>query len=297
MGDASDNIPGAPGVGEKTAMKLIESYHSIDNVFANTASLKGKLQEIITNNQDKIILSKQLATIATDVPLQVTDEELVMSTTDVLALKALFEKLNFKTLERRVLGRVSGTTTSPAAIPVPSQNLLFDLPPAIETKPMATFKTINDTPHEYVLADTPQKIDALIQALSALKEFCFDTETTGLNVNQSQLVGMSFAWEKSKAWYLPIPANQEDAKILVLKFKPVLENSSIRKIGQNIKFDILILRNYLIEVKGEVFDTMLAHYLLQPEQRHNMNFLSETYLNYSPVPIEELIGPCVNFEI
>lgn len=290
MGDASDNIPGAPGVGEKTAMKLIESYQSIENVFANTASLKGKLQEIITNNQDKIILSKQLATIAIDVPLQVTDEELVMSETDVHALKALFETLNFKTLERRVLSRVSGATTSPAIIPVRPQNLLFDLPPAIESKPKATFKTINDTPHEYILADTSQKIDALIQTLSALKEFCFDTETTGLNVNQSQLVGMSFAWEKSKAWYLPIPANQEEANNLVLKFKSVLENTSIRKIGQNIKFDILILRNYLIEVKGEVFDTMLAHYLLQPEQRHNMNFLSETYLNYSPVPIEELIG-------
>ncbi len=294
MGDSSDNIPGAPGVGEKTAMKLIEEYQTIENVFANTASLKGKLQDTIINNKEQIVLSKQLATISTTVPLEISEEELIMSMPDLEVIKALFENLNFKTLEKRVLSRLQGfsapvASKGPAAKPA-QQSLLFDLPPVAEAKPEVQYKTIKDVAHEYILADTPEKVDGLVQQLASLTEFCFDTETTGLNAIQAQLVGMSFAWEPAVAYYVPVPADHAAACALVSRFKPVFESETIRKIGQNIKFDILILKNYSIEVKGELFDTMLAHYLLQPEQRHNMNYLSETYLGYSPVHIEELIG-------
>jgi DNA polymerase-1 len=290
MGDSADNIPGAPGIGEKTAMKLIEEFQSVENLLQNTALLKGKVQESIINNKEKILLSQTLATIDINVPLEVTEEELVVSKVDIETIKKLFEYLNFKTLEKRVLSRIG--VLMPAPVPQSgqvTQNLLFDLPP-VETKPETKYNTITDIAHEYKVIDTTELINDLVNKLQNLNEFCFDTETTGLNSMQAQLVGMSFAWEKAKAFYVPIPANQDDALFLVTKFKPVFENSAIRKIGQNIKFDILILKNYSIEVKGEIFDTMLAHYLLQPEQRHNMNYLAEQFLNYSPVPIEELIG-------
>ncbi|HEX2934768.1 MAG TPA: DNA polymerase I [Bacteroidales bacterium] len=295
MGDSSDNIPGAPGVGEKTAMKLIEEYQTVENVISCASSLKGKLQDIIINNAEQILLSKQLATIATTISLSVNEEELVMCAPDMEAIRVLFESLNFKTLEKRVMSRLGGFVTqasAPKPAPVAQQSLLFDLPPATEApaKPEVTFKTIRDVPHNYILVDTPQEIDDLVQKLSLVSEFCFDTETTGLNVIQSQLVGMSFAWESGVAYYVPVPADHAQACTLVSRFKLIFESEGIGKIGQNIKFDILILKNYSIEVKGEVFDTMLAHYILQPEQRHNMNYLSETYLGYTPVHIEELIG-------
>ena len=281
MGDSADNIPGAPGVGEKTAIKLLSEFKSVENLFVNTDKLKGKLQEIIRNNQDKIELSKKLATIATDVPLSVTEEELVIQQPNLELIKQLFAKLNFKTLEKRVLSRYS--------VPTPTQALLFDVPVVEETKTSA-FSTIAETPHEYFVVDTPEKIRNLVNKLKSINEFCFDTETTGLNVFQAELVGMSFAWEKAIAYYIPVPANRQQAQDIVNMFKPVFENPDIRKIGQNIKFDYLVLQNYGVNIKGELFDTMLAHYLLQPEQRHNMNILAEQYLKYSPVHIEELIG-------
>lgn len=294
MGDSSDNIPGAPGVGEKTAMKLIEEYQTVENVISNASALKGKLRDIIVNNSQQILLSKQLATIATSISLSVTEEELVMCAPDMESIRAIFESLNFKTLEKRVMSRLQGFVSQPAPPkpePIAQQSLLFDLP-AVEApvKPLASLKTIRDVAHNYVLVDTPQEIDDLIQKLSLVNEFCFDTETTGLNVIQSQLVGMSFACEPFQAYYVPVPSDHAEACSLVSRFKFVFESETIRKIGQNIKFDILILKNYSIEVKGQLFDTMLAHYILQPEQRHNMNYLSETYLGYSPVHIEELIG-------
>jgi DNA polymerase I len=294
MGDASDNIPGAPGIGEKTAMKLIGEFGSVVQLLQNIPSLKGKVQESIQNNQEKILLSQKLATIAIDVPLEVSEEELVVSKVDTEAIKKLFDTLNFKNLEKRVLSRISGPSPvvnpSPSPSPSPAQNLLFDLPP-VESKALPKYNTISDTAHDYVVVNTNESINDLINNLLKLNEFCFDTETTGLNSYQSQLVGMSFAWEKGKAYYVPVPANQDEAMTLVSKFRDVFGNLEIRKIGQNIKFDILILKGYSIEVKGEIFDTMLAHYLLQPELRHNMNYLAEQYLNYSPVPIEDLIGP------
>lgn len=282
MGDASDNIPGAPGVGEKTAVKLISEYHSIENIYENVDSLKGKLKETILLNKDKIYLSRALATIDRNVPIGVSEEDLVLSKPDVEEIKRIFTYLNFKTLEKRVLSRNSA--------PVTIQNTLFDLPEIVEAKSENQFRTIDNTEHHYYLIDTSEKRDNLLIQLLSLKEVCFDTETTGLDVMTAQLVGFSFAWKTGEAYYIPIPADQFEAKKICEEFRPFFENESISKIGQNIKFDILILKNYGIEVKGEIFDTMIAHYLLQPELRHNMNILAEQYLKYSPVHIEELIG-------
>jgi DNA polymerase-1 len=283
MGDSADNIPGAPGVGEKTAIKLISEYYSIENLFMNTGKIKGKLQGIIINNKDKIEISKILATINISVPINASEEELILSKPNLDEIKRIFTELNFKTLEKRILSRYSE--------PVAVQNTLFELPSAVtEISTKKSFETIESVPHKYYLVDNYAKRDDLVKQLLHLKEFCFDSETTTLDVLQAQIVGMSFAWKKAEAYYIPFPASQEETQKIVDEFRPVLEDPTILKCGQNIKFDILVLKNYGIEVKGEVFDTMLAHYLLQPEQRHNMNYLSEIYLNYSPVHIEELIG-------
>jgi DNA polymerase-1 len=282
MGDSSDNIPGAPGVGEKTAIKLIAEFHSIENLFNHTDSLKGKLQETIINNKEKIEISKRLATINTSVPFQVTEEELVLSKPNMDGIKRIFSELNFKTLEKRVLSRYTE--------PVAFQNTLFDLPAVSEVKTEKNFETIETTSHNYHLVDDYQKRQELIKQLLQLKQFCFDTETTSLDVIQTQIIGMSFAWKESEAYYVPVPSDQNEAQKIANEFRNVFENETIAKCGQNIKFDILVIKGYGIEVKGKIFDTMLAHYLLQPEIRHNMNFLAEQYLNYSPVPIEDLIG-------
>ena len=289
MGDASDNIPGAPGVGEKTAIKLISEYQTIENIYANVDSLKGKLKDIITNNKEKIDLSRALATIDRNVPIGVSEDDLVLTKPDVEEIKRIFTYLNFKTLEKRVLSRYS----TPDSV----QNTLFDLPEVEVPVKGSTFNTIINTGHTYHLADTFEKRADLIRKLLLLTEICFDTETTGLDVMTAQLVGFSFAWNKGEAYFIPIPADQIEANKICEEFKPVLESEGIGKIGQNIKFDILMLKNYGIETKGKIFDTMIAHYLLQPELRHNMNVLAEQYLNYSPVHIEELIGLKSKYQI
>jgi DNA polymerase I len=292
MGDSSDNIPGAPGVGEKTAVKLISEYQSIENLFQNTGSLKGKLQETIVNNQAQIELSKKLATIETNIPMQVSEQELILSPPDLETVKSIFSMLNFKTLEKRFLSRVS-TTAPKQTQNQPIQHTLFDMPAPIENKqPEHKFETIHTVEHNYYLVDDEVKRQDLVKQLLSLDEVCFDTETTTLEVvQQAQIVGFSFAWKKNEAYYVPLPVNQTEAQKIADEFKPVFENGKIGKIGQNIKFDILVLKNYGIEVKGKIFDTMLAHYLLQPEQqRHGMDYMAEQYLNYSPVPIEDLIG-------
>jgi DNA polymerase-1 len=292
MGDASDNIPGAPGVGEKTAIKLITEYESIEKLFENTHCLKGKLQEIIINNRDKIEISKKLATIETNIPLDISEEELVLSQPDMETIKTIFSILNFRTLEKRVLARFSNATSTPNGN-IPVQHTLFDLPEAINNKPEEKkHASINTVPHAYHLIDSLHKRQDLINQLLQQREICFDTETSMLEVvQQAQIVGLSFAWKKAEAYYVPLPVNQTESQSIINEFKPVLENEEIVKIGQNIKFDILVLKNYGIEVKGKIFDTMLAHYLLQPEQqRHGMDFISVQYLNYSPVPIDDLIG-------
>lgn len=289
MGDASDNIPGAPGVGEKTAMKLINEYETIEGIYDNVDSLKGKLKDIISNNKEKIYLSRALATINRNVPIGVSEEDLVLTKPDVDEIKRIFTYLNFKTLEKRVLSRYLA--------PVSVQNTLFDLPEIVKQNQENNFNTIGNTDHTYHLVDSSEKRTELIRQMLLLSEICFDTETTGLDVMTAQLVGFSFSWKKGEAYYIPIPADQTEAKKICDDFKPVLENDGIVKIGQNIKFDILILKNYNIETKGKIFDTMIAHYLIQPELRHNMNVLAEQYLNYSPVHIEELIGLKTKYQI
>ncbi|HEY4784693.1 MAG TPA: DNA polymerase I, partial [Bacteroidales bacterium] len=222
------------------------------------------------------------ATIETSVPISASEEELILSKPDLDEIKRIFLYLNFKTLEKRVMARYSA--------PVIVQNTLFDIPATPVQIAESAYETIETTPHVYHLVDNLEKRKELINKLLQLKEFCFDTETTGLDVIQAQIVGISFSWKKAEAYYIPLPSDQSVAQKIMDEFKPVFENSAISKCGQNTKFDILVLKNYGVEVKGEIFDTMLAHYLLQPEQRHNMNYLSELYLNYTPVHIEELIG-------
>ncbi len=295
MGDASDNIPGAPGVGEKTAMKLIDEFQTIENIYVNIDSLKGKLKDTIANNKDKIYLSRALATIDRNVPISVSDEDLVFSAPDIDEIKRIFEYLNFKTLEKRVLSRYSIVGT--ASVTTSVQKTLFDLPEVSETKAVSNFNTIHNTAHSYILIDTFEKRSNLVSSMHTLKEVCFDTETTGLDVMTAQLVGFSFSWKAGEGYYVPVPADQTEARKICNEFKPMLENEAITKVGQNIKFDILMLKNYGIEVKGKIFDTMIAHYLLQPELRHNMNVLSEQYLGYSPVHIEELIGQSTKHQI
>jgi DNA polymerase I len=282
MGDASDNIPGAPGVGEKTAIKLISEYHSVENLLQNVDALKGKLQEIFRENKEKVEISKKLATIVLSVPVDVSEEELVFSSPNLDEIKRIFTELNFKTLEKRILSRY--------VTPVSVQQTLFDLPTVAQTPVETGFATIETTNHNYQLIDNYERRSYLIKQILQLEEVCFDTETTSLDVVQSQLVGMSFAWKKGEAFYVPVPSDQVEARKIVQEFFPVFENEHLAKVAQNIKFDVLALKNYDVKVKGRIFDTMLAHYLLQPELRHNMNYLAEQYLGYSPVPIENLIG-------
>lgn len=288
MGDASDNIPGAPGVGEKTAIKLITEYESIENLLENLNSIKGKLQDILRTNKEQIELSKKLATIEVTVPILVSEDELVFSQPDVEALKTIFAELNFKTLEKRIISRYANVGLTLSTAPV--QHTLFDLPPATKAPVVTAYKTLETYEHTYHMVDDEKKRGDLVQQLLQLKEACFDTETTTLDVIQSQLVGMSFAWKPGEAYFVHVPNNQPEALKVVEQFRPFFENESIKKIAQNIKFDVLALKNYGIEVKGEIFDTMLAHYLLQPELRHNMDYLSEQYLGYTPIPIDDLIG-------
>ncbi len=287
MGDAADNIPGAPGIGEKTAIKLISEFYSIENIFVNNDKLKGKVYDIILNNQEQIRLSKVLATIKTDVPLDINEESLVLNKPDLEEIKRIFSVLNFKTLEKRVLSRFNASSPDSSSV---VQGTLFALPDPVADESVKTYSSIKDVTHNYLLVESDTDRHELIKNLSSLEIFCFDTETTSLHTYDAELVGMSFSWEDKKAYYIPFPHDQTLARKITEEFKSILENENISKVGQNIKYDILVLKNYGINVKGKIFDTMLAHYLLQPEQRHNMNYLSEKYLNYTPVHIEELIG-------
>jgi DNA polymerase-1 len=290
-GDVSDNIPGVPGVGEKTAAKLIAEYGSIENLLSDTSQLKGKLKENVEQFAAQAILSKQLATIITDVPILFEPDRLIMEEPDKEKLMALFEELEFRNFAKRVFSGTGQSAPSPAA----QTGFTGDLFGNTETEPeqsvfTSSKKTINDIAHSYHLVDSVTAIDALIALLSQQKSFCFDTETTGLDANISELVGMSFSIKAHEGWFVPLPANYHDCMQIVSRFRPVFADESIQKVGQNIKFDMAILRWYDIEVKGPLFDTMLAHYLIEPEQRHNMDFLAESYLGYKPVPIEDLIG-------
>ena len=279
-GDAVDNIPGVPGIGEKTAAKLIAQFGSIENLLENTHQLKGKLRENLEKFADQAVISKQLATILVDVPLPFEPEKLKMGEPDRQLLKKLFEELEFRTFAKRFFTWLSLHQPEGEY----AQGELFTESEEDEVK------SIGSTSHTYHLVDTSEKIKALAKDLRKQPSFCFDTETTGLDPNNAELVGISFAWKAHEAWYVPLSENYHQATQQIAVFKNVLEDEQIEKTGQNIKFDISILRWYDIVVKGKFFDTMIAHYLLEPDQRHNMDALAETYLHYKPVPIENLIG-------
>ena len=295
-GDAVDNIPGIPGVGEKTAKTLIKQYGSVENIIANAHELKGKLRENIENHAQQGLISKKLATIILNVPLPFDEKAFELEAPNRELLEPLFAELEFRTLGKRVFGEAFNVQEGKAAAQSGQQDL-FGAPVPEKTSPQATLfdtpvdaKNISNTPHHYQLVDTPEKRQELIRLLASSAHIAFDTETTGTDANQAELVGLSFSVQRSEAFYVPIPADATAAQAILEEFRPVYENSQIEKIGQNIKYDMLVLKWYGIELKGKLFDTMLAHYLIDPDTRHNMDVLSENYLGYTPVSITTLIG-------
>ena len=291
MGDASDNIPGCPGIGEKTAIKLVQEFGSIENLLEGTDKLKGATKTKIENHTEEIKFSKFLATIKTDVPVSFDEEALRRSEVDAEALRKIFDELEFRSLAERILGK--NTPTPPTAANEPIQGSLFDLfatnGPSDEK--YSTLRDVNSTPHTYHLVDNEEDMALLANTLEKSQKFSFDTETTGIEPMTAELVGMSFAIAEGEAYYVPVPAEKAAAERIVNIFKKALENPSSQKIEQNIKYDYIMMRRYGVRPAGAFFDTMVAHYLLQPEQRHNMDYLAEIYLGYKTIHIEELIGP------
>lgn len=316
MGDASDNIPGCPGVGEKTAVKLLKEFGSIDALLSRTEELKGALKTKIEENKEQIIFSRFLATIKIDVPITFDEKSLELEPRNEAELRNLFDELEFRTMSSK-LG--NPFTSLPPDQPLPS--ITFANPKTKSTGQMSLFddfkpneevaqstkttliqeiqvpdenfiglRSINDTPHKYVLVDTKVKRSDLISKLFIQKLFCFDTETTGLDMFTSDLVGLSFSFTVGEAYYVSLPENKVEARQVLHEFKAIFENEQIEKIGQNIKFDLLMLLQYGIELNGKLFDTMIAHYLVQPELRHGMDYLAEIYLKYRTVHFEDLVG-------
>ncbi|GAB4327690.1 MAG: DNA polymerase I [Flammeovirgaceae bacterium] len=311
QGDTIDNIPGIPGIGEKTARKLLAEYGSVENLVANAEKLTGKLKETVKQFGYQGILSKKLATININSPLEFDEQALLYKGFDKTKLKVIFAELEFKTLEKRLFGEelapTSKTTTKNIPVGAGVQPSLFggatinsknnqntDIQEDEKESELNATKenlhTVADTPHDYRLIDNEHLRKSLVYYLGLQKEFCFDTETTSLDSYEAELVGISFSYYKGDAYYVPIPADFETAKKIVGEFKEIFENENIIKIGQNLKYDLMVLANYGIQLKGAIYDTMLAHYLLDPESRHNMDALAEKYLHYQPISIEELIG-------
>ena len=285
MGDTADNIPGCPGVGEKTAQKLLAQFGSIENLLAHTDQLKGAQKKKIEENAEQIRFSKFLATIKTDVPITFDAAQCLREKPDEERLIDIYTNLEFRTFVNKLRNE-----SSPTSDANPLQFDLFATDSPSDSK-NSTLADLTSTPHFYYLVDSEEKQAELARLLEGQEYFAFDTETEGLDPLTAHLVGMSFAIRENEAWYVPVPANQAQAREVVLRFAPALQNPAIQKIGQNIKFDILALRKYGVKVAGKLFDTMLAHYLLNPELRHGMDYLAETYLHYKTVPIEDLIGP------
>ncbi|QIL76719.1 DNA polymerase I [Hymenobacter sp. HDW8] len=305
QGDASDNIPGIPGIGEKTAKTLIQKYGSVEGLIAHVDELKGKQQENVRNFAEQGLMSKELATIHVNVPIPFEPDALKMGPPNEEQLRALFDDLEFRQLAARVLSGGAPTTSTPSPrarrAAAGGQIALFGAPVSTATAedeeedeflPPATKRTLADVPHQYHLIDTPALRKSLLSFLMQQKEVSFDTETTGLDTMTSRLVGLSFCYLPGEAYYVPVPHDDMTAaQAIVDEFRPFLESETIGKIGQNIKYDLTILKHYNVRVRGPLFDTMLAHYLLEPDMRHNMDILAETYLHYTPVSIIELIGP------
>ena len=302
MGDAADNIPGLPGVGEVTAKKLLKEFGSMENLLANTDKLKGKMKDNIEANKEKGLLSKTLATILLDCPVQFNETDYELSTPDVEKTDALFNELEFRRMADQFDAIFKKGETTPVVDdsklykkPQPKTEEQFDLfGSAIDEGSEETrhqyYNTLENTTHSYQIIQGDLGIKLLLQNLQNQTSVCFDTETTGLDALHAELVGISFSYEKGKGFYIPFPENQAEAQSLVEKLIPFFENENIEKIGQNLKYDLKVLSNYGITVKGKLFDTMIAHYLINPDMRHNMDILSETYLKYAPQSIEVLIG-------
>ncbi len=295
QGDAVDNIPGVPGVGEKTAQKLIAEYDTVENLVVHADEIQGKLGEKLRDNKDMAVLSKSLATINIESPVNFEAEELLKQEPNKEELQKIFEELEFRTIARRLFGEQPASASPAKSAPPKSDDQQLGIFSAEkehseEEAETSSLETINDYIHDYRAVTEPEDIKELGRYLDLQSEFAFDTETTSINPTEAELVGISFSYLVGEAYYIPLPEDPKKAKKILDPLIPSLTNESIRKIGQNIKYDILVLSNYGIEVKGPLFDTMLAHYLIQPEGRHNMDILSEKFLNYKPISIEELIG-------
>lgn len=305
MGDSVDNIPGLPGVGEKTAKKYLAEFGSLENLLANTALLKGKAKENIETNKALGLLSKQLATIITDVPIEFDEQSLMMEQPDLEKIQEIFQDLEFRRLSEQViryfnqkiarenLKEVFTVSTTPKEAKSGQMSLFEE-----ETTSLTLSNTVSDigyktiensqAPYQYIHTKTGRKL--LLEKLLQQKEVCFDTETTGLNTFEAEMVGLAVSFEAQTGYYITFPENQEETQAILDEFKPFFENPNILKIGHNLKYDLKVLANYNIKVKGNLFDTMIAHYLINPDMRHSMDILAETYLNYQPVKIETLIG-------
>ncbi len=296
MGDASDNIPGIPGVGEVTARKLLAEYHSLEGVLENVDFIKNEtLRNKVLAGRELAVMSKDLATIILDVPIEFNEQKLLLEAPDEPRLRKVLEEMEMRTFAQRVFAQsiqspAEGSKTSKQSVTPEGQFDLFSSTDESQASIQSTYKTIDTVPHKYQVAQTEEEIDKLISQLENAKDFCFDTETTGLDILVDEVVGMSFSVQEGEGWYVPVPEDKNDAKAIIAKFKQIFANPSVGKTGQNMKFDISMLKKYDIEVLGPTFDTMLAHYLIEPDMRHNMDILAQTYLNYTPVSIEKLIG-------
>ena len=288
MGDSADNFPGCPGVGEKTAVKLINQFGSIEQMLSHSNEIKGKLREKVEAAVDDIKMSKFLATIRTDVPIDLNMDELLLTDPDESKLQSLFTELEFRTLLNKFLKKTEIKKTV-----VNQQPDLFGFfaPEGAETPKNESFESLKTTPHEYKLVENEGDIKVLCDFFRTKQILSLDTETTSTHPIDAELVGLSFAVEESNAFYVPVPENRDEAQKIVDIFKPLYEDETILKVGQNIKYDMQVLANYGVTVKGKMFDTMIAHYLIQPELRHNMDYMAEVYLNYKTIHIDELIGP------
>jgi DNA polymerase I len=302
MGDAVDNIPGIKGIGEKTAAKLLAEYDTLENILAQADNIKGSVGEKIRNGKEDALMSKKLATIITEIPAAVFHEEnFRIKEANPEMLRTIFDELEFRTLAKRILGDAIPTLPEQKpAVAQPVQMDLFGNPVATVADTIAASATtsqvsaalhnITNVPHQYVLVNDAAAIEAFVQAAMQQQEICFDTETTGLDPNEAELVGMSFSWRKGSAYYVPCSANHEACMQMLQQFKPLFAKPDITWIGQNIKFDLLMLKWYGITLSGNLFDTMLAHYVIEPDGKRSMDLLSAQYLNYQPVSITELIG-------
>lgn len=294
-GDAVDNIPGIPGVGEKTAIKFVQQYGSMEGLYEHTDELKGKMKEKVEANKEQALMSKMLATIITDVPIEFDEDDLIMEEPNKEALAELFAELEFRTIAKKVLGQEVAIkqAAKPATVKSSSSgqmDMFAAADTAVETTEGSGYKTLANTDHDYKLVDTAEKRKELIQTLSKAETICFDTETTGLDTLTAQLLGIAFSVEKGKAFYVSIPDDEAEAKAVCAEFQSIFSDGNKTLIAQNLKYDLCIMLRYGITISAKTFDTMIAHYLINPDMRHGMDLLSETYLGYQPQSITELIG-------